>query len=451
MWVGIDDTDSPRGGCTTYVLTELLRVARGRGLDLLGEPRLVRLNPNVPWKTRGNAALAARFGHGVGPSRVVGRIAGRPVLAFARGRPPTASARAGFAQEAWATVLATARTGEDRVDPAMVVSPRRLPERLYWKAVRDEVALGEVEPWVATAGVESRTSGSRRGLVGAAAAIAWPARRSTWELIAYRRPETTGRPRRVSRASVLAAQAAHPELFLCADGRTRRLLVAPHTACPILYGLRSTDPAVLPRARRSVRSEAVDRWVIFRTNQGTGDHLLRRAAGTLAPYSAGRVRGTVVGTPRPLAGGHIAFTVQDRAGDRLDCIAFEPTKTLPQIARQLAPGDRVEVWGGRAEDPTFRLEGIVLSRVAPRRGPRLPPLCPGCQRPAHSLGASRGFRCEGCRRRFAPEHARSGPPPSAPAPGEYHPTPSARRHLAPRGPEVPWRGRAGGRIYTGGG
>ena len=73
MWIGVDDTDGPNGGCTTHVLTELIRVAADRGFDVLGEPRLVRLNPNVPWKTRGNAALSVRVGRGVGPRARVGR------------------------------------------------------------------------------------------------------------------------------------------------------------------------------------------------------------------------------------------------------------------------------------------------------------------------------------------------------------------------------------------
>ena len=86
--LGIDDTDSPKGGCTTWLLTELLREARREGIDLIGEPRLVRLNPNIPWKTRGNAALAARFGRGAGRRTKVAEIEGRPVFWYRPGRRP---------------------------------------------------------------------------------------------------------------------------------------------------------------------------------------------------------------------------------------------------------------------------------------------------------------------------------------------------------------------------
>ena len=53
MLIGIDDTDSTAGMCTTFIAKELC----GK-LDVSGFPRLIRLNPNIPYKTRGNGAAA---------------------------------------------------------------------------------------------------------------------------------------------------------------------------------------------------------------------------------------------------------------------------------------------------------------------------------------------------------------------------------------------------------
>ena len=53
--IGIDDTDSLKGGCTTYMTT--LLVKEFAEYDLIGYPRLVRLNPMIPIKTRGNGAV----------------------------------------------------------------------------------------------------------------------------------------------------------------------------------------------------------------------------------------------------------------------------------------------------------------------------------------------------------------------------------------------------------
>src|SRR5262245_31853751 len=56
--IGIDDTDSPSGGCTTYTMALISEELQRLGFEIDGYPCLVRLNPNVPLKTRGNAALA---------------------------------------------------------------------------------------------------------------------------------------------------------------------------------------------------------------------------------------------------------------------------------------------------------------------------------------------------------------------------------------------------------
>ena len=432
MRLGIDDTDSPRGGCTTWVLTELARVARAQGLDLLGEPRLVRLNPNIPWKTRGNAALSLRVGHGYGRPRRVGEIDGRPVLAYARGRPIRRAERETFLRAAWQAVCAAAPQ-ERGTDPALVAVTGRLPERLYWNAVRDVVRVRDTERTLRAAGATVRVRAARRGLVGAAAAVAWPSRRVTWELIAYRSPGRIGTRREIDRESVLAAQRSLPALFLCHDPRTRRLLVSPHTDCPILFGLRGTRPSAPLAARRRIRAELVDRWMLFRTNQATGDHLVPRTISELRPYRSGFVRGTVRSAATVLPGGHVRFALSDRAGATVDCLAFEPTKTLPDVARALLPGDRLRVWGSRGRSGGVRLEGIEVLGLA-RVGRWVPPRCPRCHRRTRSLGTGRGWRCDRCRQRLPPETARWAERRRTIAPGVYHPTRSARRHLALLGP-----------------
>src|SRR5213593_4918130 len=78
LWIGVDDTDSLRGMCTTFLAAELVRDLT-RDFDLVGYPRLVRLNPNIPWKTRGNAAVCLAIGVGRGPSGIVGSFDGAPV------------------------------------------------------------------------------------------------------------------------------------------------------------------------------------------------------------------------------------------------------------------------------------------------------------------------------------------------------------------------------------
>ena len=57
MWLGIDDTDSLEGGCTTLVFHELLNSLPCKH----GEPRLTRLWPFAAQRTRGNASLSVEL------------------------------------------------------------------------------------------------------------------------------------------------------------------------------------------------------------------------------------------------------------------------------------------------------------------------------------------------------------------------------------------------------
>ena len=52
MLIEIDDTDPLKGGCTTYLAALLCEK-----LGTTKYPRLIRLNPNIPYKTRGNGAI----------------------------------------------------------------------------------------------------------------------------------------------------------------------------------------------------------------------------------------------------------------------------------------------------------------------------------------------------------------------------------------------------------
>jgi tRNA(Ile2)-agmatinylcytidine synthase len=411
-----------------------VRSARSLGLDLIGEPRLVRLNPNVPTKTRGNAALVARFGHGRGAPETVGLFSDGPVECYRRGRETTGDERHRLLEELWSRVQATSAS-DPGTDPALVLLRRRPPAELYWAAVRRLVTLEEVHHWLAGTGAEIRSGGSGNGLIGAAAALAWPARRATWEAIAYRRPDRWGTDRTLDGRSLRATMARHPRLFLCTDRRSGRILVAPHTSCPILFGLRATDPETAVAALREIRSEPIDRWMLFRTNQGTGDHVRRPWPLPPVAFTAGTVRGRLAEPPTRGPGGHVFLALEVAGGARVRCAVFEPTKTLPAVARALVPGDRVRLWGGSHGDPVFRVEGIDLLGLAPRVVPEGNPRCPDCRTRLGSLGAGRGFRCPRCRRRAPPEARRTRRQVAEYPVGRYHPTPGARRHLAPLGPE----------------
>ncbi|MGH9987928.1 MAG: tRNA(Ile)(2)-agmatinylcytidine synthase, partial [Nitrososphaeraceae archaeon] len=60
--IGLDDTDSTRGKCTTHAAYRITDYLLNHKIsEFVDYPLLIRLNPNIPWKTRGNGAVCLRF------------------------------------------------------------------------------------------------------------------------------------------------------------------------------------------------------------------------------------------------------------------------------------------------------------------------------------------------------------------------------------------------------
>ena len=57
LHIGFDDTDSPKAMCTTYLAYKIVNSIKN-DVEFLDVPHLIRFNPNIPWKTRGNGAIA---------------------------------------------------------------------------------------------------------------------------------------------------------------------------------------------------------------------------------------------------------------------------------------------------------------------------------------------------------------------------------------------------------
>ena len=424
LWVGVDDTDSLKGMCTTFLATELVRELTADH-DLIGYPRLVRLNPNIPWKTRGNGALALRFGRGTGRPWKVGRIGGRDLLAFPKGRgdedPRDLRSRAVRLVERWAAF------DDPTTNPACVVLNRRPPASLYWKAVRGVVSRAQARRAVRGRGYV-RAYKNGRGVVGAAAAVSWRPRDRTYEILAYRAESLWGTPRHIDPDSVREMDRAFPSTFNNFDYINNKVVIAPHSPCPILFGIRGDNPEDLPPAMKTIRGERPERWLLFETNQGTDDHI-RPGDWSLEPWTGTAVSGTVATVPRTRSGGHVLFELQGRG--LLTIVAYEPSKQFRTTVRALRPGDRIQVWGSVREEPrTLNLERLELMDLAksPRKASN--PRCPRCGKSMKSVGRDAGYRCLRCREHAGIESAEWIFEPRTIQVGTYEPPTSARRHLS---------------------
>jgi tRNA(Ile2)-agmatinylcytidine synthase len=402
--VGLDDTDSRETGmCTTYAaaqLAERIHEAGGTVERLL----LVRLNPAVEHKTRGNAALAVHTDVDAGRA-----------LALAR------------------ETLELAQVDDPKTNPGAVVAdcaPEAVPPAVA------EFTLDTVreiqDPTTATLladtlGFARVQRGNGRGLVGALAAVgAWAAFEDwTYEHIAYRERERWGTDRDVDAESVrAAADAAYPAVWDTVDHASGYPVCVPRTPCPILYGIRGDDPEACRTVADAIESEPVDSSVTFCTNQGTDAHLQDAELDAVADDSAYRVTGTVADDPETRAGGHVFFPLTD--GDAtLDCAAFEPTKGFRDHVRALEPGDRLTVCG-EVSDATLKLEKFAVRELV--RTELTTPTCPDCGSTMSSAGRNQGYRCRDCDTHADGKTER--PIARSLELGWYEVPPVARRHIA---------------------
>ena len=368
--VGLDDTDSrERGMCTTYVAARVAEAidAAGGSVD---RHLLIRLNPAIEFKTRGNAALCLETD--LDPAEAFDRAVDA-IDEFAEVADPQTDPGVVVADATAETVsddvAAFARRAlHDRIDPSEAGT---LLDRLNY-----------------------RHEGGR-GRIGALAAVGADRAFDDWtyERIAYRELDRCGTPRDVdSESAFAAAQAAYPDAWDTVDREADELVCVPSAPGPILYGIRGDDPETVREVAQAIESEPVDCAVTYRTNQGTDAHLRSGTVETVREGRAYRVDGVVDDAPETRTGGHVHLTI--RAGDEsLACVAFEPTKRFRDRVRALRGGDRVTVCG-EVGDGTLKLEKFALR--TPVTTERVVPTCSGCGRSMESAGRNQGYRCRDC-------------------------------------------------------
>ena len=135
-------------------------------------PRLVRLNPTIPFKTRGNASLAVQLGEGIGEKRKIGSILGKEIFSYDSGKESTdESDLMDVAEE---VIYRYADLDYEGTNPGIVASKKAFDPAFYWKAVREVSKIDEAESFVIRNGGHFRKIKNGTGIIGAAAAIAWP-------------------------------------------------------------------------------------------------------------------------------------------------------------------------------------------------------------------------------------------------------------------------------------
>ena len=80
-----------------------------------------------------------------------------------------------------------------------------------------------------------------------------------------------------------------PYTFNSFDVKKDRVLITPHGPDPVFYGIRGENVNSLVDATKILKSnEKLDGYMIFKSNQGTGDHLKNELNfETMKPYASG--------------------------------------------------------------------------------------------------------------------------------------------------------------------
>jgi tRNA(Ile2)-agmatinylcytidine synthase len=433
IWIGIDDTDSTKGMCTTYLISELIE--EFKEYDILGYPRLVRLNPNIPWKTRGNGAVCVHFGSGAGERVLVCMLNKKAYFSYENGEDTYVggATKEAILERVRDIVQKHAFFDDKKTNPGIVVAdtkPKKEKYDFYQKTVRVVVDKKEAEAVLKDEKAAYFSYKNGRGLIGATAALCYAPHDKTYEIIAYRKKERWGTKRNTDVQSVIAMDKGFPNTFDNYDYVNKHVKIAPNSPCPVLFGIRGDDPRILVDAMKSIKSEQRERWTIFETNQGTDEHLQRKKIADVQRYDSVIVKGRVTREPSTLAGGHVIFGINDESGG-IDCAAYEPTKQFRNIIRALKLSDVVEVYGSiHKKELTINVEKIYIKELAHIRQKIANPLCQKCNKRMKSRGKNQGYKCQTCGVVAAEDDALFLEIPREIKKGFYEVPVCARRHLS---------------------
>jgi tRNA(Ile2)-agmatinylcytidine synthase len=430
LHIGIDDTDSTRGGCTTYIAARLVEIFTKNGIEFIDYPNIIRLNPNIPYKTRGNAAVALRVNAPDGAYSAVQETVLREVEQ-------------------------NSELGRAGTDPAVVFvrgHPTRSIERFSQKALWDVLDYRDAVRIIRTADGSAAAYRSGMGLVGALAAVGQTLTGDhTFEMVAYRTKSKRGTKRWVDENSVKRMdRLTSPSTFSNYDFENKRILITPHGPDPVLLGIRGESPAIVRKAFFMLRvNEPIERWVIFRTNHGTDAHF--KGISSNKPVEADRpavLRGVVCDRPWRIRGGHVFFTLCYRTQE-ITCVAFEPTGKFKEAVASLIPGDEIVAYGRAKKNMANRSLAINLERILVHRLAEEfcleNPLCPTCGKRMKSAGQGQSFRCKNCSSTIPKSGMRLAEKRRSLKLGPYVPALKAHRHLTKPlsryGHEQVWDGR----------
>lgn len=406
--IGFDDTDSTKGMCTTYLAYKIVNFLKNENVEFLDYPKLVRFNPNIPWKTRGNGAVGLKI-QTENPKKIKRKITDFVIK------------------------YSDIKNG---ANPALVfyeneVIPQEFKE-FSENALCKLINRNYAKKFATRKNLDSFYLGNGQGLVGAIGVIGYQFDDQTVELLSYRTKSQFGKKRIISKDSVKKMkEKTFPFTFNNMDETKNKILIAPHGPDPVFYGIRGENTKSLLDAAKTLKTkEKLDGYLIFKSNQGTSAHLKNEIdVSELKPYSSGTITGYVLEEPKMEKGGHVLFSIISN-GKKVNCAIYEPTG-LASDMMHLKKDDKVMIGGAvRKSSKKFpRVVNIEFVKILnlQKNLSLTNPFCLRCKKKMKSKGKNQGFQCKKCGKKAKSKVVEEIPRKIKKK--LYLPIPSAHRHL----------------------
>ena len=379
LHIGIDDTDSPKGMCTTFLAYKIINRLKKENVDFLDFPNLVRFNPNIPWKTRGNGAVGIKISTS-NPKKIKNLVKK-------------------FVKQ-YSDVKNGANPGlvfyQDENIPDEFL---KLSSDAMWKLIH----RNEAKKILSKYNLDFFYLGNGQGLVGATGVIGYIFQDETYELLSYRKSSQFGKKRILDKSKVKEMQEkTYPNTFNSFDSKKNKVLLMPHGPDPVFYGVRGEDSTTLISASKMIQpKEKLAGYLIFKSNQGTGDHLKNEIdVNNFLPYTSGTLRGVIMTKPIVTKGGHVFFSITVN-NIKINCAVYKPTR-ITDVAKELIVGDIIKVGGGirkatKTHPRILNLEFIQIIKLE-KKSKLINPFCKSCHKHMKSKGKNQGFECVKCKK-----------------------------------------------------
>ena len=379
LHIGIDDTDSPKGMCTTFLAYKIISRLKKENVDFLDFPNLVRFNPNIPWKTRGNGAVGFKISTSH-PKKIKNLV------------------------KKFVKQYSDVKNG---ANPGLVFCQdenipddfSKLSSDAMWKLINRNFA----KKILVKHNLDFFYLGNGQGLVGATSVIGYNFEDQTYELLTYRKSSHFGKKRSLDKSKVKQMQEkTYPNTFNSFDSKKNKILLMPHGPDPVFYGVRGENSKTLISASKMIQpKEKLAGYLIFKSNQGTGDHLKNEIdVNNFLPYTSGTLRGVVTTKSIVTKGGHVFFSITvDNV--KIHCAVYKPTR-ITNVAKELIVGDIVKVGGGirkasKTHPRILNLEFIQILKLG-KKSKLTNPFCKNCKKHMKSKGKNQGFQCVRCKK-----------------------------------------------------